>query len=257
MSILSSQSLWATDVRALQDTTEFQHGLPVCFLALDLVRAPALMPHVQLVKQGLEARFHHQTFVTCLSTRNDLKSQWEEYAENQSGFAISFDSLVLSALESPQGYRLMPVEYGLAAQKRRAEEAVSRALHDIEAATAGQPHDVALFAIQSRFVFLATELFHLCVSFKASTYAPEHEWRLIYSCPPGEAGSLKINRRSARGKDVAYVSIDLRRRYAQHTLPSFAAVRAGPETEDNTALLVQQYLHSHAKGTTWERQPRF
>ena len=42
MSILASQALWASDINSLKDTTEFEHGIPICSEAIELIRDPYL-----------------------------------------------------------------------------------------------------------------------------------------------------------------------------------------------------------------------
>jgi hypothetical protein len=254
MSILASQNLWAGDVGCLDDSTEFQHGLPTCVEALELIREPLLMPHVELVKQGLREQFRQRTFVACFSTANDLRAQWDAYADSQQGFVISFDMVVLSALWAPLGLRLMPVEYGKDAQLDRARRAVRRAISDIESALPGLSRRDAVWTVRSRFTLLAAELFFFCASFKNGKYRSEHEWRLIYSRPENESEALPIATRVSGIRAVDYVNVDLRSRFAQHQLPTFAAVRAGPRTEESIRTLVHKYLREFATSTRWELQ---
>jgi hypothetical protein len=257
MSVLASQTLWASDVRSLSDTTEFEHGLPICYEALKLIREPSLQEHVELVKQGLTERFRHRTFVTCFSTRNDLRSQWDSYADEQRGSLVTFDSLVISALSAPQGYRLMPVEYGREAQLDRARHAVRRAVNDLSGTLPGLSPRDSLWSIQARFVLLATEMFYFCASFKAPRFRPEHEWRLIYSRLPDEADALPIQRRSAADREIDYVVVELTQRYARRALPSFAEIRIGPRTSRNVENIVRRYLKDFAKFTKCVRQRAF
>ena len=162
MSILSSRTIWASDVQNLKDSTEFEHGLATCVKALELIREPFFRRHVEIVKLGLRERFLHQTFVACFSAFNDIKSQWENYADSQRGFVVSFDALVLSALKAPLGMRLMPVEYGETAQVNRARESVERAVEDLDRCLPRQAPADVFFTIHSRFTLLAVELF-ICV----------------------------------------------------------------------------------------------
>jgi hypothetical protein len=254
MSILASQTLWASDVQHLKDTTEFEHGIPICYEALDLIREPILLEHVHLVKEGLAARFRHRTFISCFSTRGDLASQWDEYADAQRGFVIGFDSLVLSALSSPQGYRLMPVEYGRDAQLERARRAVRRALSDLREAFPGLSELERVWSIQARFVLLSAEMFFFCASFKAPKYRAENEWRLIYTRQDNEDTALPIQTRIAADRVIDYVTVDLRNRYGRRELPSFAFVRAGARTDANCSTLAWQWLRENAKQTSWQVQ---
>lgn len=257
MSILASQTLWASDVSSLSDTTEFERGLPICYEALELIREPSLREHVELVKQGLTERFRHRAFVSCFSTHNDLRSQWDAYADQQRGFVVTFDTLVISALAAPQGYRLLPVEYGRVRQLDRARRAVVRAVNDLSHALPGLSPRDSLWSIQARFVLLAAEMFYFCASFKGQRFRPEREWRLIYSRLPDEADALPIHTRLAADRAIDYVVVDLTRRYMQHQLPSFAEVRIGPRASSNAENMVRKYLKDFAKFTRSQRQPAF
>ena len=257
MSILASQSLWATEVRGLQDDTEFDHGLPTCLAALDQIREPRLREHVEIIGGGLQERFRHETFVTCFSTALDLKSQWNEYADSQHGFAISVDTLVLSALDAPLGLRLLPVEYGPAAQELRARRAVVRAVEDLSAVAEPRESVAFVWAVQSRFTLLAAELFYMCTSFKSERWRDEHEWRLVYTRQDVDNNSLPVLTRISRGRQVNYVEIDLRRRYTQQALLSFAAVCGGPKTPRSAADLVRRHLWEFEPGVRWHEQSPF
>lgn len=249
MSILTSETLWASDIRSFADTTEFEHGMPICHDALALIRDRSLLEHAELAKQGLAERFRHRTFVSCFSTRHDLRSQWDTYADDQRGFALSFNSLVIGSLAAPQGYMLIPVEYGREAQVARTRRAVGRALHDLEVALPGLPQRETIWTIQARFVLLASEMFFFCTSFKASMYHSEQEWRLIYSAQPGEADALPIYRRRSEEREIDYVIVNLRRRYANDELPSFTAIHIGARTGTNAGELVRGYARDFAKQT--------
>jgi hypothetical protein len=257
LAILSSRSIWASDARQLKDTTELEHGLPICYNALHMIREPILLKHVALVKQGFRERFLYDTFIACFSSSNNIRSQWDTYPDKQRGFVITFDNLMLSALHAVPGLRIMPVEYGIDNQVARARATVGRALEDL----ASQPHflsdELFIWTIQSRFTLLAVELFFLCTSFKAADFRDENEWRLIYARYRHEPRGLSIQQRQVGEKQVRYVAIDLMSRYAQHSLPAFAAVRAGPHTSSGAASIVQRYLREFEPRTNWETHPPF
>lgn len=255
LSILTRRTLWATDARHFTDTTELVHGLPTCFEALDHIREPMVLEHVDILKQGLKDRFQYRTFVACVSSANDIESQWEEYADQGRGFVITFDTRILSALS---GVRLMPVEYGQDAQVERARRAVNRALEEIEIASPDKSnYAFVAWTIHSRFSLLATELFYLCTTFKAWNLRQEHEWRVIYTRHDNDEGGPEIQTRDSMGRDAQYVELDLTQRYFQHHLPTFEAVRGGPRINPNSAHLAQGFLKEFMKDTRWEVQPPF
>ncbi len=257
-SILTNQSLWASDIEGFADTTEYRHGVRTCFPALDAIAdQPLFRPHVAMLKQALREKFRQRTFIACFSTEHDLETQWERYADAQRGFVLSFDARVISALTSLPPCRLIPVEYGNAVQRRRAERAVQRAVKDLGAAIRGRNRADVQWAIQARFTQLAVEMFFFCATFKDEAYRGEREWRLIYTRQNVEPGALPIRHRLANGRLVNYVTMDLTDRSINHDLPSFAAVRAGPKTDPKVAYLAREFLLDTKCQAAWEPQPPF
>ena len=254
MSIMSSRTLWASDARCLNDTTELDYGFRICRDALKTISDRRLREHMDLIEAGLSRRFFYQTFVACFSCENNLKGQWEKYADCERGFCVEFDSRLLSALKAEPGIRLMPVEYDPFVQRRRTQRAVARAVEDISKA----PRPSAAhfeFTIQARFTLLAVELFYLCSTFKAWEWRHEREWRLVYTRQEDDAGALPVRHRARGAEEIPYVVIDLRTTYTRTIIPTFAAIRGGFRLNRETAALAKRYLLDFEPLTRWERQP--
>jgi DUF2971 family protein len=235
MGILTSNALWATDVRFLNDDTELDFGKRACFDALMQIRDRSLLPYVGAVARGLEENFGHQTFVTCFSRSRKLESQWREYAEQHRGFAVAFDTLCLSSLWARPALRLMPVEYGPKAQRLRAQRIVERALEDIQRERRQSPAE-AQFGIRSRFTLLGVELLYLCASFKAWGWRGEQEWRLIYSrFLPSPGDCLPVLFRGDR--DTPYVELNLASTIDGQPRPVYAAITQGSRVRRSSDLV--------------------
>jgi hypothetical protein len=250
--IIRSNQLWATDARHLNDTTELEHGLPICFRALEILDDARFIPYVRILVEGLREQFRKRVFVVCFSESNSRKSQWQSYADAERGFAIAFDNACLSWLWAPPALRLMPVEYGPSAQRNRAEAAVRRALHDIQSCPANSDLDFA-FTVHSRFSLLGVELFYLCSTFKAWKWRSEQEWRLVYagSDEPID-GSLPIHLRS---DGVPYVKVDLTRTIDGQPRRIYAAIREGPSTPYESARRILSCAKERGLQVQWEKQP--
>lgn len=255
-SIIDTQTLWATEVHGVNDDREFDHGLPIVLSALDNVRTPDLREHVEIISGGLRERFLHEMFVSCLSTSREIESQWTDYADSQRGFAITFDNVVISALDAPNGLRVLPVEYDEAIQNERARRVVALAEADLTAVTDAPRSLAHAWAVQSRFTLLAAELFFLCACFKAPKWRREQEWRIVYSRHPDDVGALPVRLSMSRGRELRHVDIDLTSRSFQHDAPTFEAVCAGPRTPRTEAERAREYVRTHRPGVRWcERAP--
>ena len=250
MGILTSNAVWATDVRFLNDDTELDHGKRICFDALIAIRDRRLVPYVGAIARALDDNFALQTFVACFSRSGTLESQWMDYADRHRGFAIAFDSLCLSWLWAHPALRLMPVEYGPKAQNLRARRAVERALEDIDQERRRRSPDLE-FTIRSRFHLLAVEMMYLCCSFKSWGWRREQEWRLIYSrFLANSDDSLPVLQ---RGRGVPYVELDLARTVDGQPRPIYAAIRQGRLVRRSSDLL-QRYLRERGLRIPLERQ---
>lgn len=99
--ILASGRMWATEARHTSDTTEFIYAKEIALTYLrdfqPSTKAEALARRSCL--QILEDDFENGTlstqgtevFLLSFSAAKDLKSQWNEYADNGSGVSIAFD----------------------------------------------------------------------------------------------------------------------------------------------------------------------
>jgi hypothetical protein len=148
----------------------------------------------------------------------------------------------------------MPVEYGLDAQQRRAERAVTAAAEDLASIKKGSAGELD-FAARARFSLLGAELFYLCSSFKSIEWESEQEWRLIYA-RSGDDGpdALRIE---ARPDGVPFVRLDLTRTIDKLARPIYAAIREGPLSARNGVDIVQRYLREQSLSIPWEKQMPF
>lgn len=255
MSVLSSDTLWATDARGLRDSTELSHGLPMCLAALGRLAAdPRTASFVFAMFQGLEERFRYETFVSCFSLRNDIQSQWESYADKQRGFAIGFSNICLSGLSAPSALRIMPVEYDQGAKERRAIRAAARAEEDIWDPRSATEYGIA-YTIHSRLTLLGIEFFYLCSTYKAPRFQTEEEWRLVYAGLRGDPDRLPVMIRRSDGRP--YVEIDLNRTFRRVPTQIYNVIREGPQTPPGARDLVQSLLGARGLGVAWERQTPF
>jgi hypothetical protein len=253
MGILTSNAVWASDVRFLNDDTEIDYGKRVCFDALMGIHDRRLLPYVGAIARSLEANFGVDTYVACFSRSGTLQSQWMDYADRHRGYAIAFDGLCLSWLWAPPALRLMPVEYGPKAQNLRARRAVERALEDIDLERRHRSPNLE-FTIQSRLHLLAVEMMYLCASFKSWGWRREQEWRLIYSrFGANEDESLPV---LYRDSGTPFVQLDLARTVDGQPRPIYAAIRQGCMVRRSSDL-VRRYLRERGLRIPLEYQPRF
>ena len=99
--ILASGKMWATEARHTSDTTEFIHAREIALTVLkDLqprTKAEAQARHycLQIVEDDFEngtlSSKGSEVFLISFSDAQDLKSQWNEYADKGTGVSVAFD----------------------------------------------------------------------------------------------------------------------------------------------------------------------
>jgi hypothetical protein len=203
--------------------------------------------------RALYERFGFTTFVASFSERDDLPSQWEDYADGGKGFAIGIDGRCVTGLWAGEtALRLMPVEYNEKVQRERANEAVGRAVADI-IELGGISSRWIEDTLRARFSQLAVDLLYMCATYKAARWADEREWRLLYHHNGIGAGlPVEIDRYSRLPKP--FVSIDLTRTIDGRPRPIFEAVRVGARVHSIVCAHAEKMLAGEQPRVRWSRQ---
>ena len=99
-SIFRSGELWLTDVRSLNDPTEYTFGRD--YLKKGLYDATQkVIEQASGIRTGYEftyvdAYFDHSVYIASFCTKPDLLSQWRGYCPLGSGYSIEFDSQAIA-----------------------------------------------------------------------------------------------------------------------------------------------------------------
>ncbi|WP_342711431.1 DUF2971 domain-containing protein [Bradyrhizobium sp. B124] len=185
--IISSRSLWVSDHRFLNDTTEFLYGWEIVWAALrrreaDIDRASPLAWYILDSFHQSNERERAHAFVGSLTSQGDLLSQWRGYNGGR-GFSIGFNAQWLQENADAQGFHLVPVLYDADAQRGAADNLAESLVKVLSNQSREQtPHRNSEQA-QSCW----TEALKVALSFKNNHFAEEQETRLIWigvSWPP-------------------------------------------------------------------------
>lgn len=130
--VLSSGCLWATDVRYLNDTVEFEYGRRLAIEKLLGIRERVAFSsaHVREVSEAIQAleRVKPRVFAASLAVGGDLLSLWRGYCRPRDAYAIGFDRRALQRVVQRRNCRLECVIYSPGAQWE--------CLHSVEAEAA-------------------------------------------------------------------------------------------------------------------------
>lgn len=198
--IVSSRSLWATDVRHLNDESEFEYGRRLAIQKLDEIRSRVPGPSFVSELTAAIARLttlKTQIFAASLAVGGDLLGLWRGYCTARNGYAIAFDRNRLQQLAQRRRWRLAPVIYSEAAQWE--------CLNEVEAIAVtrrGSRPNPRRFADQYVRSFLSLAPF-----LKSPDFFEEGEWRLVPQYSP-----RRIQHRGGKRSQVPYIGLDLRAR---------------------------------------------
>ncbi len=233
--ILSKGTIWATDLRYLNDTSEFK--LAITQLQ-GLLRSVARSIQNQSVLAGLDLTLqslchpeNHCVFVSSFSTRRDSLSQWRAYC-NPGGYSMGFESSRLTALGVGVLARCLYSEdeqLGLA--RRILKGYVS--FFDPYVKKFPQHREVAIANIHK---FLKEDLLFLAPMIKHSSFEDEREWRFIAS---PTAISNRILYRRGLSELIPYIEIPWRTEEG----PAMKEIVVGPmPNQESAELSLRQFL---------------
>jgi hypothetical protein len=126
--ILDSKSLWASDYRFLNDTSEFRYGLAIITSEIESNENDIKSGSVDawLMLESLRAeidRFGMFALVASLSTKGDLLSQWRGYNGGK-GYAVGINEDWLKQNAECQKFSLFPIAYSQNEQQNAAAAAI-------------------------------------------------------------------------------------------------------------------------------------
>jgi hypothetical protein len=239
--ILTSDRLWATQARFLNDSKEIAYGAELATRVLARHNRVGLKRDtVQFIRDmgNPERRiiedFFDKTldvFVTCFCSKRDLLSQWRAYAGHDSvgGYALGFrpprnPQVWAQSAPGNHGLALRRVLYDEAEQELVCRGLIRRLVEILNE----DPADVARQAAFARH--LLDGIVELTTWCKHPAFAEEQEWRLIY-LRNNDRDPLPLKHRAGRGLVIPYVELEVPKRAGRNAahLP-LAEIDCGPST---------------------------
>jgi hypothetical protein len=208
--ICSSASLWATNLRFMNDAKELSHAGQLMLEVLGRARARASEPGQHSVIDAVEADLtawdgYPDFYSVSFSAAGDLLGQWRGYGASGGGYAIGLDPsrLLCPPTARPQPYRFLNrIIYDQARQMEILCGVAERMLALLKGVPASGPD---LTAARARAFSALGEVAGYMFSFKDPAWAEEREWRAVYVLPPGDFDGVRF--RAGRGVAVPFVSL--------------------------------------------------
>lgn len=185
LGILGSDSLWATKIHYLNDSSEYQLAFE---LAIDVLRklqqgerSTRKRTKIKCLLENLREIEHMNVCVCSFSAHGDLLSQWRAYAGETAGYSIGFHVEHLKERAKEQGYSLVRCVYNEGEQRELIEQVVTAALdQDFNTRRSRvdptRPRTIIVLPTGGDF---AKRFAQLAPLIKSSAFYEEAEWRLV------------------------------------------------------------------------------
>lgn len=259
MGILDSGSLWATDARYMNDSSELKFGIQY-MKEETLARAKDPWMHYLLESVFSDAMHEGRRLATAsYCADGDLLSQWRAYS-GHAGYSIGLDSVECARLlrRSDVASPFFPVFYDMASVRKFSRTVAGRLVAAWEATSwqqmysagdVGNPHSTERHEVIAehleeivRVSYRATAIGRwLSAYLKDPVFAEEREWRTVV--PAGGSTGRPWKFREGQTGLTPYVVLDLRNENGLIPLREII-VAPGPDqdlrVEATSMLLAQQ-----------------
>lgn len=190
--IVSSKSIWCSQIQYLNDSSELIHGLEI--LAQACSEVGSHHDAISSVPKRKSGYHNVHLFVFSLSEVGDLLSQWRGYS-GAGGVSIGFSFEKLRAKAKENGFRLDGCIYSDQEKQAITREFVAKIDRELDGGKNYIADDIV-----KRFLEIAAR-------FKHKSFAEENEWRLI--SPLVNNVERRINVRATAASLTPYVIFNL------------------------------------------------
>lgn len=236
LGIFGSAEIWATQVRYLNDASEFRHAFDLAAeIADEIVRTAAGQRKklAQQVANGIRGAGIN-ICVASFSERGDDLSQWRAYSQGGVGYSLGFHYDDLEEAIKTSGWMLTPCIYDPKEQRNLLTKLIETALE--ENAQADTKFDDEIDSlIQEHGGNIGFYLNRYAAIFKNQHFGVEQEWRLI-SAPMSSAQRL-FAFRAGGSTIIPYYRLPLARNEKGTIKLRKIVVGPGPSSELATAAV--------------------
>lgn len=181
--IVSSNSLWATEIKYLNDAEEFRYFT-------DLLRQKTLVYDASGNEVEIEANNQLRSwirdwfvngalvFTTSFTEKGNVLSQWRGYCDHGKGVSLGFDPEAIMACADGASFRLGRCIYDSKRHHSLATEVVDR-LVKAAVKIGPDPTKAVSQCYYGTFEVAATDIIRIAVLTKHPAFAEEEEWRCV------------------------------------------------------------------------------
>jgi Protein of unknown function (DUF2971) len=212
LSIVKDKSLWATELKYLNDSQELSYFVELMrmkTLVYDAVGLEAEIDATNQLRSWIRDWFVNGAliFTTSFTEKGNVLSQWRGYCEHGKGVSLGFDPAAIVDCADRASFRLGRCIYDQKRHHSLAAEVVNRL---VKAAVENGP-DPGKHVSQcyySTFEAAADEIIRIAVLTKHPAFKEEEEWRCV-SQPVKDYVKAPIEYRSGRVSLIPFVRFPL------------------------------------------------
>ncbi|CAA0087642.1 Uncharacterised protein [Zhongshania aliphaticivorans] len=208
LGIIGSRSLWASDIRYMNDSAELRH-------TADLVSSEVARrineghPRPYLLTCFLDWVRHritngHILFGASFRSNGNLLSQWRGYSAVGKGASLGFNPVTVAACAEKQQFRMGRCIY----DRQEQLALINKVLDSVEVLADGIADGVEREIYHQLFEHLESDLLRLAAILKHPSFEEEQEWRLV-SPVVSDYQHASVNFREGRSMLVPYIKFSL------------------------------------------------
>lgn len=233
--ILSTNELWATHARFMNDASEQSYAMEVINDGLKARLPETGDPWMKTFSE--QANFlcsriwqAYEPFLVCFCEQENLLNQWRVYA-GTTGYSIGFDSKALMGAGDEvgvfkEGFDLMKVSYVREDQEQLTAAIIDAVVNVMRTVTQDPDTPIGRVTIGQGVEMVASVLGRVCMSFKDPAFSDEREWRMCHAIPTAfmhhprihpfagttqsGRGDTKVQCRSGTKGLIPYAPMDIR-----------------------------------------------
>ncbi len=183
--IVESRSLWASDIRYMNDSAELKHTADLIRTEINR-RIAAGHGRPDLLNQFLDWVTHritngHMLFAASFRSNGNLLSQWRGYSRLGKGVSLGFDPKYILRCADQQSFQIGKCIYNCKSQARLISQVVDAVEtlakgHDPERDHQGKAEGHSYHSI---FQLIESDLLRIAAILKHPSFREEEEWRIV------------------------------------------------------------------------------
>jgi len=183
--IVSSQVLWASDIRYMNDSAELKHSADLIRMEITH-RIAAGHAKPNLLNQFLEWVTHritngHMLFATSFRSNGNLLSQWRGYSKMGKGVSLGFNPNYILGCAREQSFQIGKCIYDLSDQRRLIKQVVDAveylAQEHCKNSDTTEKHSSQTY--YDVFEKIESDLLRIAAILKHPSFQEEEEWRIV------------------------------------------------------------------------------